>query len=65
MLPAHTQLVTLLIFALVVSLIILDGVTGIGFELSSGGWELLQYVLPAGLASSLAAHAVITWKGKK
>ncbi len=65
MLPAHTQLVTLLIFALVVSLIILDGVTGIGFELSSGGWELLHYILPAGFVASLAGHAVITWKSKK
>ena len=65
MLPPHPQLITLLIFALVVSLIILDGVTGIAFELSSGGWTLLQYILPVGFVASLAAHTVITWKGKK
>ncbi len=65
MLPPHPQLITLLIFTLVVSLIILDGITGIAFELSSGGWALLQYILPAGLVASLAAHTVITWKNKK
>lgn len=60
--PSHARVIPLLVFALVVALIVLEGHNGINFQLSDGAWNLLSIVIPIGFAGGLINKFIEKWK---
>lgn len=60
--PKQSKVIPLLVFALVVVLVGLDGYDGINFTLSPDAWGLLNYIVPIGFGGGLIIKTLNTYK---
>ncbi len=62
--PKQSEVIPLLVFALVIILVVLEGHEGITFNLSSDAWNLLNYIVPIGFGGGLVNKALNKWREK-
>lgn len=51
--PSQSHVIPLLVFALVIILVGLDGYGGITFELSTDAWDIIKTIVPIGFGGGL------------
>lgn len=62
--PKQSQVIPLLVFALVIILVVLEGHEGITFSLSPDAWNLLGFIVPIGFSGGLINKALNKWREK-
>ena len=62
--PKLNEMLPLLVFALVILLVVLEGHEGITFNISPDAWNLLNIILPIGFSFSIINTALSKWNKK-
>ncbi len=62
--PPQSKIIPLLVFALVVILVGIEGVGGIEFNLSPEAYQLLYYIVPIGFGGGLINKTLNKWREK-
>jgi len=60
--PKLNEMLPLLVFALVIILVVLEGHEGITFNISPDAWNLLNIILPIGFSFSIINSALSRMK---